>query len=221
MQVRVSPSSSVRRVVEMFAVEVAKERFKFSCAHFVAFKGFRERLHGHNYQVGVTLTGARSDGRPAGDEGYFGYEIGQDGYVLDFGVVKEHAAKICKSWNEHVIIPMESDVLKIDAGKVNGHLAVSAEDGAEFLFPIDDCLCLPIRHSTAEEMAMHFTFMLVESITLELLRERRIETIKVSVGETPNQLAWFQLPLSEYEAFRAKKIKIQPKPCIVEARGEI
>jgi 6-pyruvoyl-tetrahydropterin synthase len=40
-----------------FEVFVGKEDFKFSAAHFVAFDGFRERLHGHNYQVAVRLKG--------------------------------------------------------------------------------------------------------------------------------------------------------------------
>lgn len=40
-----------------FEVFVGKEDFKFSCSHFVAFDGYRERLHGHNYSVGVRLTG--------------------------------------------------------------------------------------------------------------------------------------------------------------------
>jgi 6-pyruvoyl tetrahydropterin synthase len=40
-----------------FEVFVGKEDFKFSAAHFVAFNGFRERLHGHNYQVAVRLKG--------------------------------------------------------------------------------------------------------------------------------------------------------------------
>lgn len=42
---------------ELFEVFVGKEDFKFSCSHFVAFEGYRERLHGHNYSVGVRLKG--------------------------------------------------------------------------------------------------------------------------------------------------------------------
>ena len=40
-------------------VFVMKQDFKFHCAHFVAFKGYRERLHGHNYTVGVRMRGTR------------------------------------------------------------------------------------------------------------------------------------------------------------------
>jgi 6-pyruvoyl-tetrahydropterin synthase len=30
---------------------------KFSCAHFIAYDGFRERLHGHNYNLTLRLIG--------------------------------------------------------------------------------------------------------------------------------------------------------------------
>lgn len=36
---------------------MGKEDFKFSSSHFVAFDGFRERLHGHNYTCAVRLKG--------------------------------------------------------------------------------------------------------------------------------------------------------------------
>lgn len=48
---------------ERFEVYVAKEDFKFSSSHFVAFEGFRERLHGHNYSCGVRLRGEVRDKR--------------------------------------------------------------------------------------------------------------------------------------------------------------
>ena len=63
-----------------FEVLVASE--KFNAAHFVAFPGFRERLHGHNYQVGVKLVGHSN--------------VRKDGYVVDFGDVKRVTRKICK-----------------------------------------------------------------------------------------------------------------------------
>ncbi len=39
-----------------FEVVIAKPDFKFNSAHFIAFKGFREKLHGHNYTVSVKVT---------------------------------------------------------------------------------------------------------------------------------------------------------------------
>src|SRR5487761_2283059 len=50
-----------------FSVQVAKENLKFSAAHCMAYPGFREALHGHNCQVGVSIEG----------------RLGVAGYVLD------------------------------------------------------------------------------------------------------------------------------------------
>lgn len=63
-----------------FQVFVGKEYLKFNAAHFIAYPGFRERLHGHNYHVSVRLEG----------------ELGAEGYVLDFGVVKRATKRVCE-----------------------------------------------------------------------------------------------------------------------------
>jgi 6-pyruvoyltetrahydropterin/6-carboxytetrahydropterin synthase len=80
-------------VTASFAIQVAKENLKFSAAHFIAYPGFREALHGHNYQLG-----ARVEGR-----------LGQMGYVLDFGVVKKLLKAIADRLDERTIIPLNSD----------------------------------------------------------------------------------------------------------------
>ena len=61
-----------------FSIHVAKENLKFSAAHFIASPGFREPLHGHNYQVGVYV-----DGR-----------LAKTGYVIDFGLIKKLTKEI-------------------------------------------------------------------------------------------------------------------------------
>ena len=40
-----------------YRVHVFKDYLKFSAAHFIAYRGFREPLHGHNYQVSVQVEG--------------------------------------------------------------------------------------------------------------------------------------------------------------------
>eukprot|EP00397_Hematodinium_sp_SG-2012_P062573 GEMP01084731.1.p1 GENE.GEMP01084731.1~~GEMP01084731.1.p1 ORF type:complete len:154 (+),score=29.18 GEMP01084731.1:97-558(+) len=118
-------------------VEVASPDFKFSCAHFVAFKGFRERLHGHNYTVQVRISGV----------------LCSDGYVIDFGDVKKVTKAVCRELNEYVLIPMKSDVLQIK--EVESQIEIRTEDGAFFSLPRSDCKTLDIVHSTAEELAEH------------------------------------------------------------------
>ncbi|MFT4572386.1 MAG: 6-pyruvoyl-tetrahydropterin synthase, partial [Candidatus Binatia bacterium] len=38
-----------------YQVFVSKDNFKFNAAHFIAYQGFREKLHGHNYRVSVRV----------------------------------------------------------------------------------------------------------------------------------------------------------------------
>ncbi|GBG24230.1 6-carboxy-5,6,7,8-tetrahydropterin synthase [Hondaea fermentalgiana] len=188
-----------------FEVHVAKEKFKFNCAHFIAFKGFRERLHGHNYQVGVKLSGDR----------------GPDGYVLDFGEVKEQVMRICKLWNERFICPVKSDVLDIDLTSNEDNITINCEDGTHFSFPRDDCLFLPIVHSSAEELAEHFAVLLVSSVGAERLRSRGIRDIEVSVAEAPHQAAIYRCTIEHLleiasgsaEATQTQVERPTPKPC--------
>jgi hypothetical protein len=82
---------------EVFKVHVSKDYMKFNAAHFIAYKGFREKLHGHNYRLAVTITGV----------------VGHDGYVVDFGEIKKISRVICKDLNESFLVPMKSDALKV------------------------------------------------------------------------------------------------------------
>src|SRR5258708_15267003 len=118
-----------------FSIHVAKENLKFSAAHFIAYPGFREPLHGHNYQVGVYLEG----------------RLASTGYVIDFGLIKKLTKEIVDRLDERTIIPADSDCLQIDS-LADGRIRVRYEDD-EFIFPADDVCLVPIMHSSAEELA--------------------------------------------------------------------
>ena len=153
-----------------YRVFVAKDYLKFSAAHFIAYKGFREPLHGHNYQVSVSISGT----------------VGADGYVLDFGTVKDAARRICAELDERVLVPSESDCLSIT--EEGPSTVLEYEDGTRFVVPTADVVRLPIVHSSAEELA---------SYVLERLRGalrehevRGLTEIEVGVGEAPGQAAY-------------------------------
>ncbi|KAG6572808.1 RNA helicase [Phytophthora cinnamomi] len=163
----------------VFKVHVSKDYMKFNAAHFIAFKGFREKLHGHNYRLAVTITG----------------QIGSDGYVVDFGEVKKISRVICKDLNESFLVPMNSDVLKISFDDANVHILT--EDMARFSFPKADCSLLPIAHSSAEELTVYISNQLVEAFTLPALLERGVRKLEVSVSEADNQLASYERAILE------------------------
>jgi 6-pyruvoyltetrahydropterin/6-carboxytetrahydropterin synthase len=159
-------------------VFVSKADFKFNAAHFIAYKGYRERLHGHNYRVSVRLQG----------------HLGPDGYVVDFGDIKRATRRICKGLNELFICPCRSDALQICKRKnPNGgeNVEIVCEDGSRFSFPLQDCAMLPIIHSSAEEIATYLCGKIVEEMSVEMLRARGVTSIEVGVAEAKNQLALY------------------------------
>lgn len=175
------------RNANSFEVFVSKDTFKFNAAHFVAFPGFRERLHGHNYRVSVRLVGSR--------------KIGVDGYLIDFGEVKGVTKNVCKSLNEYFICPMYSPVLKIttDADDVkNPSVRLECEDGAVFTFPRQDVTMLPLAHATAEELAIYLYGEILKGLDSSYLSMRGIHTMEVIVAEAPGQEATFRHEINDF-----------------------
>jgi len=152
-----------------FSINVTKESLKFSAAHFIAYVGFREPLHGHNYQVGV-----RVDGR-----------LADTGYVLDFGLIKQVTKEIADRLNERTIIPANSDCLKIER---SGQELLVFYGADRFVFPVGDVAMLPIAHSSAEELARYIWNELHDALKVQNALSDII-MIEISVAEGPGQAA--------------------------------
>jgi 6-pyruvoyl-tetrahydropterin synthase len=154
-----------------FRVNVTKDYLKFSAAHFIAYPGFRESLHGHNYRVSIQVEGA----------------LGREGYVVDFGVVKRIARLLCGRLDEKVLVPAQSDCLTVDHS--DGAVVLRYEND-EFRFPAGDAILLPIVHSSVEELARY----LAGELRTELAREgvEGITAIEVGVEESFGQTAYFR-----------------------------
>lgn len=154
-----------------YSVLVAKEYLKFAAAHFIAYPGFREALHGHNYQVSVRVEGG----------------LGPDGYVLDFGLVKRVAKSLCDELDERLILPLRSDCLVVTPEETVVH--VRTETGDAFQFPAQDVRLLPIVHSSAEEIAAYLVGRLRDAL-LQEAGGRGLAAVEVGVAEAPGQIAY-------------------------------
>jgi 6-pyruvoyl-tetrahydropterin synthase len=159
----------------LFTLHVAKESLSFSAAHFIAHQGSRELLHGHNYRLAVTVEGA----------------LGRDGYVIDFGLVKRAARRICDELDSRTLIPTCSGTLSVVERE--GEVEVTCEDGSRFLLPRMDVVLLPIVHSSVEELSRY----LCERLGGELhaCASGELRAIEVSVAEAPGQTASYRLLL--------------------------
>jgi 6-pyruvoyltetrahydropterin/6-carboxytetrahydropterin synthase len=156
---------------QRYSVVVAKDYLKFAAAHFIAYPGFREPLHGHNYQVSVRVEA----------------ELGPDGYVLDFGLVKRVAKALCEELDERVLLPERSDCLTLV--RVEDAVEVETERGDRFRFPPADVRLLPIAHSSAEELAAYLLGRLRDTLRLEA-GGRGLVALEVGVAEAPGQVAY-------------------------------
>ena len=154
-----------------FRVHVTKDYLKFSAAHFIAYPGFREALHGHNYRVAIEVEGT----------------LGREGYVVDFGVVKRIARRLCERLDQKVLVPAQSDCLAI---RTAGDGVVLRYENDEFRFPAADAILLPIVHSSVEELARY----LAGELRTELEREgvRGVTAVEVGVEESFGQSAYFR-----------------------------
>src|SRR5215510_8793033 len=156
---------------QRYSVVVAKDYLKFAAAHFIAYHGFREPLHGHNYQVSVRVEAA----------------LGPDGYVLDFGLVKRVARGLCEELDERVLVPERSDCLTV--ARAGDAVEVTTETGDRFRFPAADVRLLPIAHSSAEELAAYLLARLRDALRTEA-GGRGLAALEVGVAEAPGQIAY-------------------------------
>jgi 6-pyruvoyl-tetrahydropterin synthase len=148
-----------------FSIHVTKENLKFSAAHFIAYPGFREPLHGHNYQVGVRVEGQLADS--------------------DFGLIKKVTKEIADRLDERTIIPAKNDCLAIE--RSGNELSVHYGQD-RFIFPLSDVAILPIAHSSAEELA-HYIWKELRDALQARNALSGVISIEISVAEGPGQAA--------------------------------
>src|SRR3989442_6613298 len=134
----------------------------------MASAGCCERLHGHNYQVSVRVEA----------------DLGRDGYVLDFGLVKRVAKALCEELDERVLLPERSDCLVVT--RTEDAVEVRTEAGHRFRFPAADVRLLPIAHSSAEELAAYLLARLHEALRGEA-GGRGLAAREVRVAGGPGQ----------------------------------
>lgn len=124
-----------------FRVAVTKEDLVFAAAHFITLAGHRcEALHGHNYRVGVTLEGALD---------------AASWFVVDFAAVKNVMRRLTGELDHRVLLPLENPKLAVTTG--GGSVRVAYDGEPRYVFPVRDCVLLPIPNTTVEMLAQYLT----------------------------------------------------------------
>ncbi len=164
--------------METYKIRVSKDYLGFAAAHFTCFDNDQcERLHGHNYRIAVEVED----------------ELKSDWMIFDFIELKQMVKGIADELDHHMLVPMKSDKLEIEADETRVRIFRHDErDGdKEWIFPREDCMLLPLGATTAELLACWFAGRLREDLTQRLNRVPRV--VRVEIVESPGQSATYEI----------------------------
>jgi len=173
----------------MQSLELVLERqlgFRFSAAHFTSHSGERERLHGHNYSVSLRINGSMKS---------IEEEDSSDGILIDFGELKRAVRTICEELHERFLCATLSTSTKCIINQEKKQLDLQCLcDGTFFSFPLGDCVLLPLKNSTVEELSYYVSNQLVKSMG-NRLKECGVTSLTCGVAELDGQEARYTVLL--------------------------
>ena len=157
-----------------FRVDVAKEQFTFSAAHFITFAGdICERIHGHNYGVRASVEGPLDENR----------------YVVDFIALRDAVLEETMAMDHHVILPSDHAEIKITSDEKE---TTARFRDRRWVFPNEDCKILPVINTTAEEIAR-----VIAERVIDQTKEKfgnALTWIEVAVDENNGQWGVCRMP---------------------------
>lgn len=156
-------------------IEISKESFKFSAAHFTVFSSTeRERLHGHNFKVRAEVVAPVDD----------------NGLCFNYQEIKRRLKQICDELDEYVLLPGDSPYLEVEQ---NSDLIYVRFAGQTMQFLKSDTQVLPIRNTTVEELSNLIMQRLFSQD--DFLTANQVQSVKVSVSSGDGQWGssvWYQ-----------------------------
>src|SRR5258708_4787679 len=157
---------------EHLRVRVTKDHLIFCSGHFISYEGDKcERLHGHNYRTAVEVEGV----------------LDHNFYVFDFIALKRETKTITDELDHRMMLPTRNTLILVEPCAKSVHVVYRQR---EWLFPLDDCVLLPIENTTAELLARYIAQRL-----LPVLQERyrfTPDVLRVEVEESPGQSATYE-----------------------------
>jgi 6-pyruvoyltetrahydropterin/6-carboxytetrahydropterin synthase len=157
-----------------YRVLLQKEQLVFSAAHFITFAGdICECLHGHNYGVKAEVCGP----------------LDENQYVIDFIAFRDTLADIVRRLDHHVILPTQHPLIQISVGDRE---VVTTFRDKRWIFPLEDCMLLPIVNTTAEKIAWWIAHELRDVLKSKV--PTAIETLEVAVDENHGQWGVCRIP---------------------------
>jgi 6-pyruvoyltetrahydropterin/6-carboxytetrahydropterin synthase len=177
--VDVSHKTGFQEATIGYRIELDKENFKFSSAHFTIFSAtVAERLHGHNYYASCEMEIETIDPSL--------------GMAFDFNLVKPMILEIVAHLDEYVLVPTRSPHLRIETANGSIHLGFAKK---QYLFPADDVRLLPLVNVTAEELSRYIAEELVARLRAEKGAAGAVREVSIGVQESRGQSVVYSIRL--------------------------
>jgi 6-pyruvoyl-tetrahydropterin synthase len=132
--------------VESMCLRIAKDNFKFSSAHMSYLSSTdKEALHGHNYYVQCSFKISPKLSRQ----------------FVDFSVLKSCIRRICKLWDEKILIPNVAETLQHSA---DSHQIQLKTHDKTYSFPESEVLILNTPNIILENLSLLFLETLISDL---------------------------------------------------------
>ena len=161
---------------ERFHVSLEKDNLVFSAAHFITFDGnVCEQLHGHNYRVKCKVFGP----------------LDENGYVIDFIALRDALMAIIATLDHRMLLPTDHSQIVVSPEEPESNEVLVRFEQKRWIFPLEDCVLLPIANTTAELLAKYIGQELIASLKQTL--KTSVSSIEISVDENRGQWATVNL----------------------------
>jgi 6-pyruvoyltetrahydropterin/6-carboxytetrahydropterin synthase len=137
-----------------------KSNIRFSSAHIIPEYEKCGRLHGHSYGVYIKIKG-KPDSK---------------GIIMDFSLVKDKLKEIINILDHKILVPEKGKSITIKQTK--GQIEIILLD-KRYVFPVNDCVLLPIESTSAENLACYILERFIDEAPLP----DEIEEIEIGVDE--------------------------------------
>lgn len=150
-----------------FSLEIDgwRSSIRFSSTHLLSGHEKCGFLHGHTYAINAKVYGEKD----------------KQGFIMDFSLLKSTLREIADKLDHRILLPEEDKHVSIDNNKIRMEV-----DGKRYVFPRDDCVLLPIKNVTAENLAEYVLNELSKKINLP----KNVKKIEIGVDEGFGQGAW-------------------------------
>lgn len=150
-------------------IHIRKEHLKFSAAHMTVFPdGTKEALHGHNYQVELSIELKKTDFKN----------------MISFAEFKKTLKSLTANWDEKVLLATKNPFYKVLSQ--NKKTIEFSLCGKKYALPLDEVEFLPLENISSEALAQHLLTLWVKGLGEKLLKKVSY-SVSLRVDESPGQ----------------------------------